>query len=277
MAFDRIARGTALLALLPVTALAVPATKAADSPTPRALRSYAIPGHGVLELDVPATWKSSLDQPPGGRPPTITFQPATTQEFELKVTATWDPTGRADAPSPAAIRSGVQRMGQRLLPTAAEETLVVESLPGATPRGYHYTLSDKRSVGKPSTPDDYPYITQGMTSAGDLLLAFSFFFRTKDTPEREAVLAMLAGARVKTEAAVPGPLSLSLPGYPWAVRLDLAGFAITADEMNSARTARRIAAELVERDYRVSRIAPAKPALEADHFSSRRHGNTSNY
>ena len=54
---------------------------------------------------------------------------------------------------------------------------------------------------------------------------------------------MLAGARVKTEAAVPGPLSLSLPGYPWGVRLDLAGFAITADEMNSARTARRIAAE----------------------------------
>src|SRR5207245_11104008 len=30
---------------------------------------------------------------------------------------------------------------------------------------------------------------------------------------------------------------------PWGVRLDLAGFAITADEMNSARTARRIAAE----------------------------------
>ena len=243
MAFDRIARGTALLALLTVTALAVPATKAADPPTPQAPRSYTIPGRGVLELDVPVTWKSSMDQPPGGRPPTITFQPATTQEFELKVTATWDPTGRADAPSPAAIRSGVQRMGQRLLPTAAEETLVVESLPGATPRGYHYTLSDKRSVGKPSTPDDYPYITQGMTSAGDLLLAFSFFFRTKDTPEREAVLAMLAGARVKTEAAVPGPLSLSLPGYPWGVRLDLAGFAITADEMNSARTARRIAAE----------------------------------
>jgi len=91
VAFDRIARGTALLALLAVTALAVPATKAADSPTPRALRSYAIPGHGVLELDVPVIWKSSLDQPPGGRPPTITFQPATTQEFELKVTANLGP------------------------------------------------------------------------------------------------------------------------------------------------------------------------------------------
>ena len=181
MAFNglgRIPRGTVLLALLTVTALVVPPTKAADPPTPQAPRSYMIPGRGVLELDVPVTWKSSTDQPPGGRPPTITFRPATTQEFELKVTATWDPSGRADAPSPAAIRSGVQRMGQRLLPTAVEKTLVVESLPGATPRGYHYTLSDKRSIGKPSAPDDYPYITQGMTSAGDLLLAFSFFFRT---------------------------------------------------------------------------------------------------
>ncbi len=246
----RIPRGTILLALLTVTALAVPATKAADPPATQAPRSYTIPGRGVLELDVPATWKSSTDQPSGGRPPTITFRPAaTTQEFEFKVTATWDPSGRADTPSPAAIRSGVQRMGQKLLSTAVEKTLVVEPLSGATPSGYHYTLTDKSSVGKPAAPDDYPYVTQGMTSAGDLLLAFSFFFRTKGTPEREAALAMLAGARVKTEGttarppAAPGPLSLSLPGYQWGVRLDLAGFAITADEMNSARTARRIAAE----------------------------------
>jgi hypothetical protein len=100
----RIPRGTVLLALLAVTALIVPATKAADPPTLRAPRSYTIPGRGVLELDVPVTWKSSMDQPPDGRPPTITF---------------------------------------------------------------------------------------------------SFFFRTKDTPEREAVLAMLAGARVRPRRRLP--------------------------------------------------------------------------
>jgi hypothetical protein len=162
----RIPRGTVLLALLAVTALMVPATKAADPPTLQAPRSYTIPGRGVLELDVPVTWKSSMDQPPDGRPPTITF---------------------------------------------------------------------------------------------------SFFFRTKDTPEREAVLAMLAGARVKTEAATaffsaaPAPLSLSLPGYAWGVHLDLAGFAITADEMNSARTARRIAAENHESSITLSAFLERVP------------------
>jgi len=150
MAFDRIARGTALLALLAVTALVVPATKAADPPTPRALRSYAIPGHGVLELDVPATWKSSLDQPPDGQHPTMTFRPATTQEFELKVTATWDSTGRADAPSPAAIRSGVQHTGERLLPTAVEKTLWSSHSP-ARPRAAITTpsVTSAPSVSRP--------------------------------------------------------------------------------------------------------------------------------
>ncbi|HEV8532163.1 MAG TPA: hypothetical protein VGT00_12150 [Methylomirabilota bacterium] len=238
-----------ILALIAVATLTVPATKAADPPATKAPRSYPIPSHGVLELDGPTAWKSSLDQPPGGRAPTITFTPSTTQEFEFKVTVSWDQTRPADAFSPAAIRSFVQHMGQKLLPTAVEKTLVVEPLPGQTPRGYHYTLTDKSSVGKPSAPGDYPYVIQGMTSAGDLLLAFSYFFRTKEGPDREAALAMLAGARAKSEVATTlppapsGPLSLSLPGYRWGVRLDLAGFAITGDEMNSARTARRIAAE----------------------------------
>src|SRR3989442_11471935 len=94
-----------ILALIAVTTLKVPTTKAADPPATKAPRSYTIPSHGVLELDVPIAWKSSLDQPPAGGAPTITFAPATTQEFEFKITASWDQTRPADAFSPAAIPS----------------------------------------------------------------------------------------------------------------------------------------------------------------------------
>ena len=109
--------------------LQVPSTKAADPPATKTPRSYTIPSHGVLELDVPIAWKSSLDQPSGGGAPTITFAPATTQEFEFKVTASWDQTRPADAFSPAAIRSFVQHMGQKLLPTAVEK-IAAGGLPG---------------------------------------------------------------------------------------------------------------------------------------------------
>ena len=201
--------------------------------SPTGVRTYAVPGAGSLALHVPEGWRDSVEAFQGTPMRSITFRPPSGDDFAIKITAGDTPGGQSDFNSPARMRRLVELEGQQLLATAVEQTLTVETLAGPRVSGYHYTLSDKSSVGQPPRPDDYPYLTRGMAATGTLLVVFSIFTRDKNSPARQAALAMLAAARQSAGPAAGSPAtggqraSLSLPGYRWRVGVDLPGFAIT--------------------------------------------------
>lgn len=195
--------------------LAAAASLAACAPfaapeTAAPMRSYIVPGFGALELDVPTDWRDSVEAAEGGLPAqVITFQPPSGYAFRVKVVAGGNHAGLPDFNSPGRIRLIVERQGSRLLRSAVEPTLTVETLRGTVTRGFYYTLTDKRAVEHPTTTGDYPHLTQGVASVGDLLVSFSIYFRDPIAPEREAALAMIADARHTTS-----PASGPEPGGP---------------------------------------------------------------
>ena len=174
--------------------------EAGARPSPGSARSYALPGDGALELEVPAGWRDSVEQRQPGSAPTISFVPALGDEFLVLLTPSRDP-GRLDFNSPARVRAFVERSGQGMLGGSVEKAVVLESLSGTTAQGFYYTLTDRAAVGKPSVRGDYPYVTQGAVATGDLLVVFSIFHRTKDGPERQAALVMVAGLRQQGKGA----------------------------------------------------------------------------
>jgi len=146
-----------------------------------------------------------VEQRQPGSAPTISFVPALGDEFLVLLTPSRDP-GRLDFNSPARVRAFVERSGQGMLGGSVEKAVALESLSGTTAQGFYYTLTDRAAVGKPSVRGDYPYVTQGAVATGDLLVVFSIFHRTKDDPERQAALVMVAGLRQQGKgAAGQGP------------------------------------------------------------------------
>lgn len=198
---------TLLLALFAAAASLAACAPAAVQQGAAAVRSFAVPGFGTVVLDVPADWQDSVEAAEGGVPAqAITFQPPSGYAFRVKVVAGGNHAGLPDFNSPDRIRRAVERQGSRLLRSAVEPTLTVETLRGTVTRGFYYTLTDKRAVEHPTTTGDFPRLTQGVASVGALLVSFSIYFRDPIAPEREAALAMIAGARhVTRPASGPAP------------------------------------------------------------------------
>ena len=155
------------------------------------IRAYEIPGHGILELTVPTGWKEEVRRPVG-RPPTITLVPVTGDSSKLLITPGWQTTSEQGFNTPPKIRELLERQGQGLIGSAIEERLVLEELRGPYSVGYFYSLTDKAPK-----PGEYAYMTQGAVGVGRLLVVFTFLFREKHLPERQAGLEIIRTARHK--------------------------------------------------------------------------------
>ncbi len=206
-----VARPALLAALLAavawLAACALAGAPAPAQPGATTMRSYAIPGFGTLELDVPTDWKDAVEAIQDGQIRTIDFTPSTGDAFAISLTAAGNFAGHRNFTSPARIRRIVEEQGRALLRSAVETSLTVKSLTGSGAQGFYYTLTDRATVGQPPQPGNYPYLTRGGVSAGGLLLSFGIYTRNSDAPEREAALAVIAGAR-----HIAGPGSAPPPG-----------------------------------------------------------------
>jgi len=157
-------------------------------------RSYDIPNGGTLELFVPANWKDSVRQRPGGGPPTIAFTSAVGTEFQVLVTALWK-ANEPESFAPSKIRAFVESSGRKLLRQAVEEKLVVQELRGPEALGYFYSLTDRAPAR-----NEYKHTTQGSIGLGNLMLTFTILSNKKDGVEHRAALDMLKAARHKAKA-----------------------------------------------------------------------------
>jgi len=158
------------------------------------LKKYPIPGHGVLELNVPASWKAAAHKPQENMPPTIIFSPSKGNDFEIIITVLWDKKGEVGFNSSDKVRALVEKDGQNLLPRTVETKIVLQEIKGVNHTGYYFSVADKNPE-----PGEYRYMTRAGIGVGDLLLQVTVLHRVRESGAVKATLSMLRQARQTPE------------------------------------------------------------------------------
>ena len=169
------------LLMLPMFVLAAEATS---------VRTYSLPGHGILELKVPSSWKENVSGPPAGLPPTIEFSPASGNGFNVQITPIWSPTGDPDLNRPEVIRALVEKMGRKRLDQAVETEIRLKEVKGPGAVGYAFTLTDRAPA-----KGEWAYLTAGAAGVGDLLVSFTILTNSLDSGELDRALRMIKDSR----------------------------------------------------------------------------------
>lgn len=149
-------------------------------------QSFAMPGHGTLLLNVPEGWKANFAQPEGGLPPTIGFREQSGGSFVIKITAVWGSSPGAEAPDDATIRSIVASTAKSAEAQSVERTLALQSLVGASGRGYYFRATDRAPK-----PGEWKYLTQGIIRTGAIALAFTILTNDGQAPIEKAALELI--------------------------------------------------------------------------------------
>lgn len=232
-------------------------------PAPQRQR-FEVPGHGALDIAVPAGWKASSAEGEDPMPLTVRLEPreAKGRGFIVLLTPFWSPTSPADetpeAPAaPDATREDAQGDTAQLLAelarrkalaTSAEQEIALQELRGeAGVHGYWFAATDRALAGKEPGAGEWRHLMQGAAAVGDIILAFTLL-DNEAGPQREAILEVVRSARhlqaPPGEVATPPadgamrftpdpdvetePLAVSPPGGAFAVLVDLPGFQMFA-------------------------------------------------
>ncbi len=174
-------------ALLVTLLIANTALAAAEQ---KKIRKYPIPEHGTLELNVPTLWKGEVHKPQEKMVPTIIFDPAKGNEFQVMISVLWSRAGDQDFNGQGKVRTFVEKDGQKLLPNATETNIVLQEIKGVNNTGYYYSITDKAP-----NPGEYRYMTRGAIGVGNLLLNFTILHRVKDSQAVRDALSVLREAK----------------------------------------------------------------------------------
>lgn len=152
-------------------------------------RSFALPGHGALQLVVPDSWQSKVSQPPKDLPPTLSFAPSGKPAFEVLITPIWPAGPDVALPPPVEIKKRVEQAASQVKPQAVEKSIPVREFKGPSVTGYYFFATDKAPK-----PGEYKYMTQGIARLDTLLITFTAL--TNDGQEHIPVqtIDMLQGA-----------------------------------------------------------------------------------
>ena len=160
------------------------------------LRSYELPDHGELQLNVPTSWQDKLRQPPNRLPPTIAFHPSNGTPFEILVTPIWPIGDSSPASTPQAMQKGVRAAADAAKTQSVEETIDLKELKGSSGTGYYFSATDKAPKA-----GEYKFMTQGMVRVGELTVTFTILTNEGQGDIIESALAMIAAATQSKETA----------------------------------------------------------------------------
>jgi hypothetical protein len=152
-------------------------------------RRYTLPGHGVFQMKVPASWKEEVKQQSDKLPPTITFQPASGAQFLIGITPFWKESEDAPELNDYATRRMVQRAADKAQEIAVEKTLKVIYLEGSSGHGYYFSATDKAPE-----KGGYKFLTQGVLLVDELAVTFSILMNDEKKEVESAALEMIKGA-----------------------------------------------------------------------------------
>jgi len=143
-------------------------------------KQYPIPGHGTLELDVPAATDALLDQPADGGPPAIAIRPQQGGDYGVIVVVSWREAGDNDFGSDTYLQRMLKEKVRPYLDQLGLADIPLTRLSGGKNPGYACSMTDKALVGKPREPGNFPYLRQGVVTTGDLLLTYLIFMYSQD-------------------------------------------------------------------------------------------------
>jgi hypothetical protein len=160
----------------------------------KAIKKYPIPEHGTLELKVPTSWKGEVHKPQADMPPTMIFNPAKGNDFQVLVAVLWSKTGEQGFNSQDKVRTLVEKDGQKLLPNAVETKIILQEIQGVDHTGYYFSVTDKAP-----DPGEYRYMTHGAIGVGNLLLSATILHRVKESESVKDALSALREAKQTTK------------------------------------------------------------------------------
>lgn len=160
----------------------------------KGLREYPLPEHGILQLNVPQSWKEEVSESTDGRPPTITFRPGEGNDFVMKITPLWDPGEEKKFDTDEKIQSLIKEDWKIFSKNVRESRLVVHKLAGTGSHGFYYTVTDKTSK-----KGEFKYLLRAGVRVGDLLLSVTLLSHKKDSPAQKDGLHLLEEARQKSD------------------------------------------------------------------------------
>lgn len=165
-----------------------------SAPIDVASREFALPKHGKLVLNLPATWKYQLAQPPQDLPPTIKLSPAEGDDFEVLITPLWNFSKDPAAAKPVDVKSLMAEELQKTLPSAVEKTVDLQEFKAKDGTGYYYFMTDKAPK-----PGEYPYMVRASVVVGELDLSVTVLCRTKDSAGIAQTIKALGDAQQKKD------------------------------------------------------------------------------
>jgi hypothetical protein len=131
------------------------------------VRSYAIPGHGTLQLTIASGWTEHVRSSDRGLPPTLEFTDEQSGS-KLLVTPLWSPTDDPQFTSAEYIRVAVERSAKHVQPTAVESELVLRDIGTSSGNGYYFWATDRAPK-----KGEHRFMATGVVPAGKLLLSFT--------------------------------------------------------------------------------------------------------
>jgi len=145
-------------------------------------QQFRLPGHGILILNVPDTWRSNEKQSEAG-PPTIGLGAKSGAPFAVLITAVWGAAPEEAAPDDAKIRAAVASAAKSAEPQSVEGSLSLQDFQGTSGHGYYFKATDKAPP-----PGEFKYLCQGMIRTGAIALSFTIL--TNDGQEVTAKSAL---------------------------------------------------------------------------------------
>ncbi len=150
-------------------------------------KSYELPGHGVLLMNVPNTWADQIRQPPGGLPPTIQLSQISGEDFVILVTPIWKtPNAPANYGSAEGIKQMVEGAALNASSQAVETNIVVKEVSGSNV-GFYFTATDKAPK-----PGEYEFLCQGVVGVNEIMVTFTILTHSSDSPAIEQAMKMVS-------------------------------------------------------------------------------------
>jgi len=153
------------------------------------IRRYELRDRNSIELKIPASWKSEIEDGPQLPYATITLQPKAGNPFDILISPIVFRDNDTNSLNAKDIRRCVQAGIDVIKDRAVEKEVKVKELNSSTGPGYCYTVTDRAPK-----PGEYKYMTSGIVRVGDL--AVSFTVLTNDGQQKiiDQALAMLRSA-----------------------------------------------------------------------------------
>ena len=153
------------------------------------LRRFELPNQDTLELQLPAGWTDSVQQPAGGGPPSIEIAVSEGGPPQVFVTPEWpDPLAKEIRELPA-LRDAIRELAERIQPEAEEPYLEIRPLSGANGSGYYFTATERNP-----DPDEFRFMSQGALQLDELTLWFTIVTDEGEDTVAVQALAMLQSA-----------------------------------------------------------------------------------